>query len=77
MVKGDWAVYEEDFWSMNAILQTLIRSANSRSVMLIDKTGQLINSIGEPPGFDVTSFSSLAAADFVTAGMTRPGGRRP
>jgi predicted regulator of Ras-like GTPase activity (Roadblock/LC7/MglB family) len=32
--------------------------------MLIDKTGQLINSIGEPPGFDVTSFSSLAAADF-------------
>ena len=64
MVKGDWAVYEEDFWSMNAILQTLIRSANSRSVMLIDKTGQLINSIGEPPGFDVTSFSSLAAADF-------------
>jgi predicted regulator of Ras-like GTPase activity (Roadblock/LC7/MglB family) len=32
--------------------------------MLIDKTGQLINSIGEPPGFDVTSFSSLAADDF-------------
>src|SRR5258705_7399586 len=64
MVKGNWAVFEEDFWSINAILQTLMRSANSRSVMLIDKTGQLINSIGEPPGFDVTSFSSLAAADF-------------
>jgi predicted regulator of Ras-like GTPase activity (Roadblock/LC7/MglB family) len=64
MVKGDWALYEEDFWSFNQILQTLMRSASSRSVMLIDKTGQLISSIGEPPGFDVTSFCSLAAADF-------------
>jgi len=64
MVKGNWALFEEDFWSINAILQTLMRSASARSVMLIDKTGQLINSIGEPPGFDVTSFSSLAAADF-------------
>lgn len=64
MVKGNWALFEEDFWSINAILQTLMRSASTRSVMLIDKTGQLINSIGEPPGFDVTSFSSLAAADF-------------
>src|SRR6185436_8672722 len=64
MVKGNWALFEEDFWSINSILQTLMRSASSRSVMLIDKTGQRINSSGEPPGFDVTSFSSLAAADF-------------
>jgi predicted regulator of Ras-like GTPase activity (Roadblock/LC7/MglB family) len=64
MVKGNWALFEEDFWSINTILQTLMRSATARSVMLIDKTGQLINSLGEPPGFDVTSFSSLAAADF-------------
>ena len=64
MVKGNWALFEEDFYSISLILQTLMRSAGSRSVMLIDKTGQLINSIGEPPGFDVTSFSSLAAADF-------------
>jgi predicted regulator of Ras-like GTPase activity (Roadblock/LC7/MglB family) len=64
MVKGNWALFEEDFWAINQILQALMRSASARSVMLIDKTGQLINSIGEPPGFDVTSFSSLAAADF-------------
>jgi predicted regulator of Ras-like GTPase activity (Roadblock/LC7/MglB family) len=64
MVKGNWALFEDDFWSINQILQTLMRAASARSVMLIDKTGQLINSIGEPPGFDITSFSSLAAADF-------------
>jgi predicted regulator of Ras-like GTPase activity (Roadblock/LC7/MglB family) len=64
MVKGNWAVYEEDFYSMTLILQTLMRSANSRSVMLIDKTGQLISTVGTQPDFDITSFSSLAAADF-------------
>src|ERR1041385_4410342 len=64
MVKGNWALFEEDFWSINTILQNLIQSSSSKSVMLIDKTGQLISAIGEPPGFDVTSFSSLAAADF-------------
>jgi predicted regulator of Ras-like GTPase activity (Roadblock/LC7/MglB family) len=64
MVKGNWALFEEDFYSMTLILQTLMRSANSRSVMLIDKTGQLISTVGAPPDFDLTSFSSLAAADF-------------
>jgi len=69
MVKGNWALFEEDYNSINFILQTLMRSASARSVMLIDKTGQLINSMGEPPGFDVTSFSSLAAADFAANAM--------
>jgi len=64
MVKGNWALYEEDFWAINTTLQGLIQTASAKSVMLIDKTGQMISSIGEPPGFDVTSFSSLAAADF-------------
>lgn len=64
MVKGNWALFDEEFWSMTTILQTLIRSGGARSAMLIDKTGQLINSLGEPPGFDLTSFASLAAADF-------------
>ncbi len=64
MVKGNWALFEEDFWSINTILQNLIQSSSSKSVMLIDKTGQLISSIGEPLGFDVTSFSSLSASDF-------------
>ncbi|HEY7728993.1 MAG TPA: roadblock/LC7 domain-containing protein [Candidatus Eisenbacteria bacterium] len=64
MVKGNWALFEEDFWAINTILQALIQNASARSVMLIDKTGQMVSSIGEPPGFDVTSFASLAAADF-------------
>jgi predicted regulator of Ras-like GTPase activity (Roadblock/LC7/MglB family) len=64
MVRGNWALFEEDFFSITTILQSLLRSAGARSAMLIDKTGQLINTVGEPPRFDLTSFSSLAAADF-------------
>jgi predicted regulator of Ras-like GTPase activity (Roadblock/LC7/MglB family) len=64
MVTGNWAVFDEEFATMTTILTTLVRSGGARSAMLVDKTGQLINSIGEQPGFDVISFSSLAAADF-------------
>src|SRR5947208_6215233 len=64
MVYALWALFEENFWSINTALQNLIQASSAKSVMLIDKTCQLIGSIGEPPGFDVTSFSSLAAADF-------------
>ena len=64
MVKGNWALFEDDFYAITTILQTLLRSASARSVILIDKTGQLINTVGQPPDFDLTSFASLAAADF-------------
>lgn len=69
MVKGNWALFEEDFTAITLILQNLMRSGSARSVMLIDKTGQLINSVGEPPGFDAISFASLAAADFAANAM--------
>jgi len=69
MVKGDWALFEEDYTAITLILQNLMRSGSARSVMLIDKTGQLINSVGEPPGFDAISFASLAAADFAANAM--------
>jgi len=64
MVKANWSIFEEDFYSLERILKNLIQSSSSKSVMLIDKTGQMVSSIGEPPGFDVTSFSSLTAASF-------------
>ena len=64
MVKGNWALFEEDFWAINTILQSLIQTSSAKSILLIDKTGQLISQIGQPPGFDLASFASLAAADF-------------
>ncbi|RMH68946.1 MAG: roadblock/LC7 domain-containing protein [Gemmatimonadetes bacterium] len=64
MVQGNWALFEEDFYMINQNLSKLLANSNARSVMLIDKTGQLITSAGEDPTFDTTSFASLSAADF-------------
>ena len=64
MVRTNWKVFEEDYWAINTILQELLKNSNSSSVLLLDKTGQLISSLGEPPQFDMHSFASLCAADF-------------
>jgi predicted regulator of Ras-like GTPase activity (Roadblock/LC7/MglB family) len=64
MVRTNWKVFEEDYWAINTILQELLKNSNSSSVLLLDKTGQLISSIGDPPQFDMHSFASLCAADF-------------
>ena len=64
MVQPDWTIYEEDYWAINTVLKELIENSNSTSVLLIDKTGQLIASVGMEPEFDLMSFASLCAADF-------------
>ena len=64
MAQPNWAIFEEDFWLINQNLSKLLANSNARSVMLIDKTGQLITSTGDEPNFDTTSFASLSAADF-------------
>ncbi len=64
MVKANWTLFEEDYYLIKDILDKLQANANARSVLLIDKTGQLITNCGENPTFDTTSFASLSAADF-------------
>ena len=64
MVKADWTIYEEDYWAINSVLKELLKNSNSQSVLLIDKTGQMIASVGLEPDFDLMSFASLCAADF-------------
>ena len=64
MVKADWSIYEEDYWAINSVLEDLLKSSNSGSGLLIDRTGQLITNVGTPPDFDVVAFASLCAADF-------------
>lgn len=64
MVKTDWTIYEEDYWAITSVLKELLKNSNSQSVLLIDKTGQMIASVGIEPDFDLMSFSSLCAADF-------------
>ena len=64
MVRTNWKVFEEDYWAINTTIQELLKNSNARSIMLLDKTGQMISSVGDEPQFDLHSFASLCAADF-------------
>ncbi len=64
MVRAEWAIFEEDYWAINNVLEDLLKSSRAGNVLLIDRTGQLISQIGPEVEFDLTSFASLCAADF-------------
>ena len=64
MVRAEWAIFEEDYWAINNVLEDLLKSSRAGNVVLIDRTGQLISQIGPEVDFDMTSFASLCAADF-------------
>jgi predicted regulator of Ras-like GTPase activity (Roadblock/LC7/MglB family) len=64
MVRAEWAIFEEDYWAINNVLDDLLRSSRATNVVLIDRTGQLVSQCGPSVDFDLTSFASLCAADF-------------
>jgi predicted regulator of Ras-like GTPase activity (Roadblock/LC7/MglB family) len=45
-------------------MNALLRESNVRSLLLVDRTGQVVANVGEPPQFDPQAFASLTAADF-------------
>ncbi|RKZ16298.1 roadblock/LC7 domain-containing protein [bacterium] len=64
MVRAEWAIFEEDYWAINNVLDDLMASSRAGNIILIDRTGQLITQCGPDVEFDLTSFASLCAADF-------------
>jgi predicted regulator of Ras-like GTPase activity (Roadblock/LC7/MglB family) len=59
-----WTLFEHDFKLIDDVLDELLQRTNALSAHLIDRSGQVITSAGRVDDFDVTSFASLAAADF-------------
>src|SRR5258706_15680680 len=59
-----WTLFENDFRLIDGVLDDLLQRTNALSAHLIDRSGQVITSAGRVDEFDVTSFASLAAADF-------------
>lgn len=64
MVRAEWAIFEEDYWAITNALEALVQASESKHVLLVDRTGQLIAQAGGDPQFDTQSFASLCAADF-------------
>jgi predicted regulator of Ras-like GTPase activity (Roadblock/LC7/MglB family) len=61
---SSWSFREEDFKVITGLLSGLLRETNVRSLLLVDRTGQIVANVGEAPQFDTQAFASLTAADF-------------
>lgn len=61
---SSWSFREEDARRIQGILSEFLRESGGHTAFIIDRTGQLVATVGEPPTFDPTAFASLTAADF-------------
>jgi predicted regulator of Ras-like GTPase activity (Roadblock/LC7/MglB family) len=59
-----WTLFENDFRSIDKVLNELLDKSNALSTHLVDRSGQLITTAGRTGDFDATAFASLVAADF-------------
>jgi predicted regulator of Ras-like GTPase activity (Roadblock/LC7/MglB family) len=61
---ASWSFTEDDFGAITSALQKFLFESNARCAMLVDRSGQLVATVGEQPQFDPVSFATLTAADF-------------
>jgi len=61
---GTWSFTEDDFGAITRALERFLGECNARCALLVDRTGQLVATVGEQPKFDPTAFATLTAADF-------------
>jgi len=61
---GTWSLGESDYQRIVEHMNALLKEANARCALLVDRAGQLLASAGEKLAFDPTAFASLTAADF-------------
>src|SRR6059058_129330 len=61
---SSWSFTEDDFASITRALQRFLFDCNARCALLVDRSGQLVTTVGERPNFDATAFATLTAADF-------------
>ncbi len=61
---ASWSFTEDDFGAITTSLQKFLVESNARCALLVDRSGQLVATVGEQPNFDPTAFATLTAADF-------------
>ena len=61
---ASWSFTQDDFDAITHTLQRFLYDSNARCALLVDRTGQLVATVGEQPKFDPTTFATLTAADF-------------
>ncbi len=61
---ASWSFTEDDFAAITRALEHFLTDCSARCALLVDRTGQLVATVGEKPNFDSTAFATLTAADF-------------
>ncbi len=61
---ASWTFTEDDFGAITGSMLRFLDDTNSMCAMLVDKSGQLVTTVGSAPGLDPTTFATLTAADF-------------
>lgn len=61
---SSWSFGEDDARRIDGILNGFLRESSARTALIVDRTGQMVATVGEAPAFDPTAFASLTAADF-------------
>ena len=64
MGASSWSFGEADSHRIHGILRGFLGETNARTALIVDRSGQLVATVGEAPAFDPTVFASLTAADF-------------
>ena len=59
-----WSFREDDARRIQQLLAQFLADSGARTALIVDRTGQLVATVGEPPAFDPTAFATLTAADF-------------
>jgi predicted regulator of Ras-like GTPase activity (Roadblock/LC7/MglB family) len=63
MAGADLILFEEEYQQIHAAISRLRREANALSVVMIEKSGQAIASVGDMADIDPTALSSLTAGN--------------
>ncbi|MEO8348009.1 MAG: roadblock/LC7 domain-containing protein [Acidobacteriota bacterium] len=77
MSPADLVLFEEDFHRLQQILRKLRMDSGASVVLLVDKNGQRIASVGDVEALDMTALASLTAGNVAaTDGLARVLGER-
>jgi predicted regulator of Ras-like GTPase activity (Roadblock/LC7/MglB family) len=61
---ANWSFTQDDFTAITGSLQRFLDITDSRCALLVDRSGQLVTTVGEAVGLDTTAFATLTAADY-------------
>lgn len=66
MKQGDLVIYEEQIEKIDKALNRLIRDAQAKCILLVDKDGHLITRQGFTQSLDTTALAALLAGSFAS-----------